>query len=680
MKGVLPIMIIRGYELPLVESLEYERAWPGRRPYAHQARLFEHWNRSKAFVVTTPTGTGKTLTAAFPIVSQKESAIFLYPTNALLADQLGSILRMFEDLNLKTYVFDGNEDWDSDACRESDYIIAAVNGETLETMRKRLGYNSKGQVLKKILHSSKPTIILTNPDSLYLIGTLRYAGSASLIASLQRFSNVVVDEFHLYSGIEIANLLFLLYYLRQLNCVSRIVLLSATPAENLKELINCLFKPDWIDTRLDGYKQVGQREVMHDLEFAAVMVNQRSGEKMLEQLDLIFREVINKPLSDDRHPIPLVVILNSVIEAIALEWKLIKEKGLPGKHLASYRGLINSKVRSLHGKRIVVGTSAIEIGVDFHCNILMFEAMDGPSFIQRLGRAGRHSVGRVFFFGESRLYHLLDSLNPEMERLNFEELIRQSMADRDNMSWFIFSPEGLWVAYTIIQRALMCIKNDENCEAMDGQKMSDIQEMLRQIFLEYATLVDSLGEQQSLRLLKVWSTYESEPGSWRHTWSHMKTSFRLGSFNVDVINNREYWLERPEGACFQAPLKKILEHGKGVKIAQSDKGSTNTISCRIDYFGQPQKAVVKMYHDCNVEGLLQSTQGKKFIIIGGNEVVPNDQLGEPTIYIKVPGLSKREQIDWRIETWETDDQQLIAFGGHALLLKAWWSKNVEGRK
>ncbi len=41
-------------------------------------------------------------------------------------------------------------------------------------------------------------------------------------------------------------------------------------------------------------------------------------------------------------------------------------------------------------KDLLIGTSTIDIGVDFKINLLIFEATDAGKFIQRLGRLGRH--------------------------------------------------------------------------------------------------------------------------------------------------------------------------------------------------------------------------------------------------------------------------------------------------
>ena len=39
---------------------------------------------------------------------------------------------------------------------------------------------------------------------------------------------------------------------------------------------------------------------------------------------------------------------------------------------------------------LVLGTSTIDVGVDFKINFLIFESADAGNFVQRLGRLGRH--------------------------------------------------------------------------------------------------------------------------------------------------------------------------------------------------------------------------------------------------------------------------------------------------
>ena len=46
--------------------------------------------------------------------------------------------------------------------------------------------------------------------------------------------------------------------------------------------------------------------------------------------------------------------------------------------------------RASYDADLLVGTSTIDVGVDFQINFLVFESHDAGSFLQRLGRLGRH--------------------------------------------------------------------------------------------------------------------------------------------------------------------------------------------------------------------------------------------------------------------------------------------------
>jgi len=44
-------------------------------------------------------------------------------------------------------------------------------------------------------------------------------------------------------------------------------------------------------------------------------------------------------------------------------------------------------------RAVLISTSAVEVGVDFHADVLITEECEGNSFLQRFGRVGRHSEG-----------------------------------------------------------------------------------------------------------------------------------------------------------------------------------------------------------------------------------------------------------------------------------------------
>jgi len=79
-------MKILPYILPLVNHPDSKHSL-----YPHQAIMLDEWQNHNAFLLETKTGSGKTTAAALPVLVNKESAMFVYPTNQLIADQQRSI-------------------------------------------------------------------------------------------------------------------------------------------------------------------------------------------------------------------------------------------------------------------------------------------------------------------------------------------------------------------------------------------------------------------------------------------------------------------------------------------------------------------------------------------------------------------------------------------------------------
>src|ERR1035438_2254371 len=126
--------------------------------------------------------------------------------------------------------------------------------------------------------------------------------------------------------------------------------------------------------------------------------------------------------NQDSEYIPAVVIVNSVVNAIRLEDKLA-DSGFDRGSLAIIRGLSNRDIRSTKGKLLALGTSAIEVGLDFHCDYLFFEAIEAASFMQRFGRVGRHGPGKAVALVPPNAYSGMSRLPAEIDRTAFEERI-----------------------------------------------------------------------------------------------------------------------------------------------------------------------------------------------------------------------------------------------------------------
>jgi CRISPR-associated endonuclease/helicase Cas3 len=78
-----------------------------------------------------------------------------------------------------------------------------------------------------------------------------------------------------------------------------------------------------------------------------------------------------------------------VVEARRIA-RLLRER-LPGLHVGENTGLTDDERRraAMANAQLIVGTSTIDVGVDFNISLLIFEAPDAGAFLQRLGRLGR---------------------------------------------------------------------------------------------------------------------------------------------------------------------------------------------------------------------------------------------------------------------------------------------------
>jgi CRISPR-associated helicase Cas3 len=218
--------------------------------YPHQITLLEEWSRHRNFAVSTMTGSGKTAAALLPLLERKEKAIFVYPTNALMRNQLVSMCKILgELLQLKYLVKTFPEGFLPDieslnedekyarSYKEAEVKIAIIDSEILE---QTAGSQSKGEALLGILNFS-PDIILTNPDTLFYLLSIRYSRSMENLQRILTY-HLIIDEFHMYAGIELCNLLYMLKFSEELiGAFKKKVFLSATPSIKVLEKLEYFF-------------------------------------------------------------------------------------------------------------------------------------------------------------------------------------------------------------------------------------------------------------------------------------------------------------------------------------------------------------------------------------------------------------------------------------------------------
>jgi DEAD/DEAH box helicase domain-containing protein len=191
------------------------RAGGVERLYLHQVEAIQAARAGRDVVVTTPTASGKSLCFNLPVLERAlvepgARALYVYPTKALMADQL----RALESL----------------IGRVGDRRLSAriLDGDTPHALRAQLA-------------ADPPTVLLANPDVLHHALLANPARWRALLGSL---AFVVLDELHAYRGAFGTHVALILRRLLRLaaraGAQPRVVAASATianPAELAEQLV-----------------------------------------------------------------------------------------------------------------------------------------------------------------------------------------------------------------------------------------------------------------------------------------------------------------------------------------------------------------------------------------------------------------------------------------------------------
>ena len=410
----------------------------------HQVKTFDAIRDPDIDVVfnTAMTGDGKSLAAYLPALTKGKSILAMYPTNELIKDQERQV---------------------QDYCQWFAQHIACdqMFSESLSELRTELA-DLRGQKAAIEHLALKNPILLTNPDIFNLIANFHYLNPEyenpdQLVQHIIDYYDLFVfDEFHIYDVSQaISVLTTMLYFIEQGRGKSgqkKFVFLSATPNPLL---LNCLEKANLPYKIIEGCYQSEKQDSANwsricapfDLNFHAV--GRRPQEWIENHYQQIAKWFAENPASRG------AIIVNSVAAAkrICSFLKERKEAGNFPLSVGENTGLSNQEERrfALHESDLLVGTSTVDVGVDFKINFLVFEAMDSGSWIQRLGRLGRHSEyekpdGTIMKFNRFVAHSLLPKYayerveqiipsNPEIDKGNLIDLMRNEDEDKR-----IFSP------------------------------------------------------------------------------------------------------------------------------------------------------------------------------------------------------------------------------------------------
>jgi len=390
--------------------------------FSHQATALDALNTGRHVLVLTPTASGKTLCynpAVFQVLQGDPSAraLYVFPLNALLADQVGKLRSMagaFEKQGINISV---------------DLLIGGLGRESRDRIQEH-----------------PPQILATNPEMLsWVLNGNAYRGWPDF---LRRLRFVVLDEVHTYRsllGLHMAGLVrrLLVACRRYGNPNPQFVLSSATvgaPEELATRLTSFpLDEFEIIGEDKDGSEQQ-QRHWMVLTPFADVQTNLHN--MHLHQAAVTLVDVLTVP-TEDLNAILFAKSIRDVrfvyravqqllterqredlkpqVEQFASALLTNKEKG------TIYAGLHNGRLRA------VVSTNALEAGIDIG-NLDVCIIAGFPFHVMRMrqmaGRAGRRSEGAVIFIPHPM--HVVDKFYRENPKRLLTQPPESFVIDHEN--------------------------------------------------------------------------------------------------------------------------------------------------------------------------------------------------------------------------------------------------------
>jgi len=351
-------------------------------PYLHQIQTLEAFENimenkdSMALFNYTSTGGGKTLASFAPSLLYEIPAIGIYSTNELIADQKYALS---EFIDKKTE-------------------LHKIDGKTLSELKNDFPQFNYNIELLSGMFGQWSDIVLTNPDILYQImfgiyqTPKNYSAEQVFRTIIKKYPLIVFDEFHLYNIKQISNVAWMIGLLEKLapEEPKMFIFSSATPNKYfLEKLDNIGLKYREVPDENESYHEpVDEKIIMEKVDLTLIPANLRrwkAMEAIEDNLNIIDEYLEKFPKAKG------VFILDSVGDACQLADKLRNRYETVTGEVHGFMSKLGR--REGLAKKITVGTTTIEVGIDFkgprHKNFMVFEAKTPSQFLQRLGRLGR---------------------------------------------------------------------------------------------------------------------------------------------------------------------------------------------------------------------------------------------------------------------------------------------------
>lgn len=373
----------------------------------HQVNTYEALTRPNGPDVvfnTAMTGDGKSLAGQLPSLVEgwKRKLFAMYPTNELIRDQRRQ----------------GEKTWQ--LWNQYTEAIGELNSAVLDSLMEAGDYTTRGDAL--INHTKNHDVILTNPDIFHYIMQLFYRRQGKnsdapdrLIGPLTTiFQQFTFDEFHIFETpqvVSVMNALLLIHQLAGENRRRQFLFQSATPNPLLQAYLTRaglsveIIRGEYTHTTAIPDPQQWRR-ILHasDISFCPGRMDDWLDEHLEDTLIPFFQR--NRPAAKG------AIIVNSVAQAKRIVARLREALQPYGLVVGENTGFTGRSQRDeSYAADLLVGTSTVDVGVDFQINFLLFESRDAGTFLQRLGRLGRHNSfikdGAEHRFQEFKAYAVL---------------------------------------------------------------------------------------------------------------------------------------------------------------------------------------------------------------------------------------------------------------------------------
>ncbi len=333
--------------------------------YSYQAKVITKITEDKNVIITAPTASGKTKAFLIPILDKiiqnpnenKVSALFVYPTKALTADQV-----------------------------ENMYDLIAESGITI----KQLDGSKKEQEYRRQIISNPPDILATNFDfiSYHLAHSSSTPFSHAFREMISNLKFIVVDETHQCKGFFGTNIKWILKRLQRLNPDLQFIAASAT-LNDAVNFCNKLFPVKM--TQIEGSGKRGSLTVQ--------FVQTSTERSLLITLTRLFAKYGRQVLTfaKSRKDAELVAIDGSDKSCEIF----VHRSGISDQK----RAIVESALRKNEIKAVSC-TPTLELGINIgNLDAVVSSFTPYSRLTQRIGRSGRHGQ-------DSNAIMVLDESNP----------------------------------------------------------------------------------------------------------------------------------------------------------------------------------------------------------------------------------------------------------------------------